>query len=530
MVSAYYNLRDVFPKKKKLNPSTPISYLLIHKRIDTLNNLFAKSLTPQKINHLATRYKLTAAMVATIMGDLDILKKLHERGANLKLQDHKGWTVVHHAIVGKQQKIVSWLRGKIEGLEEVTEKISRLIFQNEATFSSARITYSEDGKSFSEINPAKFKELTGANYVEEYRMSARQLIETWKQEQPAENELEIVYREGYEDSKTHPADLYLSPIKKDDMGHSLESVGFGVFTRKKIRIGKVFGEYLGEIIEDAGTVKADHYFLDPISGKKSRNLGPMINHGPPNCAFAKIPNPDKLGSLTRHVIFALDDIPPHTQLLVNYGTQLLIDVDGFYLLQPKAAIDYFRSFDILKFMENLEPKYAWNDLQKIQQKLSRVEYIMRSKKDLLLLHCEDILPLTALSLKAMRVFCEKRKIHFNPPPAPVIALVTCLKKYLKEPHPIDERFLCNLAFQETLEEVQKLCFLKTDMELITKGWEVLKKNTIQRMQDDFMIGMQAIPEEHKAPLEALDNELALLSRVLAMRTMDKADLDKYHIS
>lgn len=456
MVATYYNLSNVFPKRNRLKNSTAFSYLVFHRKIERLNNLLPKA-SEQKINYQATKYQLTAAMVAAIIGDFDTLENLHRKGADLTLKDHKGWTVAHHAVMGYRKNIVAWLKQMFPSTEHIESLIYRYIRPSQTPFPESMI-YRDEEESLKTLDKKKFKELTGKVYTSEIKATPKQLIEIWKTMKataaPSKNPS---YENAYEKYLKNPSPLFITKVTHNDRGDVVSEIGLGVFAREDIPIGTCVTEYVGELVDKPKLVKDDHYLFGNINGRNFCNEGPLINHSFPNCTTTNVRGRDNLGPEERMVFIAMENIQAGSQILYDYGQQERL-LKGFISLQPNTLLGYFKPFDFVEFI-NKPIEIALRQGIKGEAIIEKFVYLLCSPKEFILLLCEGDLDFTPELHRNLYAFIKKYDLPSRLPPLTFVSVISAIHWGLKN--------LPDTASKEQDHLVQKCHTVLKEMKKLT---------------------------------------------------------------
>ncbi len=208
-----------------------------------------------------------------------------------------------------------------------------------------------NGKTFEKLNAKRFKELTNSVYIDEVSMSANDFYKQWTQESKKEFQITTTFnlevREAYKRYLKKPKKLYIAQCG---------SLKIGVFPGEDIKKGDVISKYCGRFVEDPDKLPSRAYVLGNIDGIDMRDEGPLVNDGLPNAIYEPLQCCDGLED--RSLIVAIDDIPAHQQIFVNYITGL-IKSRGHIEPDYDRAKKFFSTHSISQIVKQMNSYYSF---------------------------------------------------------------------------------------------------------------------------------------------------------------------------
>ncbi|MBS0614974.1 MAG: hypothetical protein JSR58_00290 [Verrucomicrobia bacterium] len=259
--------------------------------------------------------KLTLLHVCAMLGKKAYAEAVMARNViDINAKDSSGWTVLHFASFINDTALQTFFasQGALPTLNVRGALPSKL--QELAYPPKKKLTFSyEEGGKIIEGDNTKFQELTGKKLLDEIQISLTDLFNDWEKNEINEECYPPEWQQKYELFKrSPPPQLYLTFSK---------TVGAEVVSKDFIPAGTIFCEYIGDFYPITHPDSTDVYRLDDISGKKSSNLGPLINDGTPNITILPVVNNG--GIFRRFAFMTLEDCPPGTVLRWNYGAHVV---------------------------------------------------------------------------------------------------------------------------------------------------------------------------------------------------------------
>lgn len=273
---------------------------------------------------------LTPLHLSAIKGNVLVLERLLEENANPFTPDHKGWTAYIHAFVNDRKEILAVLQAKgcyPLGEEAISDAQiqQRHVFQRTARLLNEAFPEPEEQVFFyldhtghmKAGSALQFKEMTGAFFTPCFFATRERLI--------ADRAAAIVpvqdirrhavhdyYKKIYSQADQEPS-LYLARSEHSCIHASL---GWGVKTNKKVRLGTFLVAYLGKQ-QLAPDPSRSVYVCGRTDGKHQRNLGPMIQDSFPKAVLIELSEVDGLNSIP--IIVAGRDMQKDEEVTYHYG-------------------------------------------------------------------------------------------------------------------------------------------------------------------------------------------------------------------
>ena len=293
------------------------------------------------LNRPVTSRGLTLLHVSVILGQYEAIKGLLEVGANPNASDKRGWTPLHHAALSHHFLISQLLLG--HGAEDHLQTDIEATYINILNFtkepevdpkSGISLMY-HDGKEVVPLTQKKFRQLTGATYLEESFFDSVKYLECWKNEPEKVNF-------PFKDKVIGEYRAYRKPSLYMKSLDSLDSlIGYGIFSAEEIAKGQIIGEYVGKVYQKE-LDRTGYTITGNKDGKEFRNEMAMVNDGFPNVTI--FPVSGVKGQSERQVFFAINRIRPGDQLVWNYGPNH-IKFDPRVELRPRELRDFIKLCD-----------------------------------------------------------------------------------------------------------------------------------------------------------------------------------------
>lgn len=289
---------------------------------------------PDQIN-CSNQNGLTPLAVATILGNLGLVRLLLSKGANPLSTDRHQWTPIHFAeILGHkhiQPELIDALK-KTDAVMVPRLNYLRQVLNPIHPNPQEIVAYEKTKKGFVPITAQKFKSRTGAQFFNGVESTPERLLAYWETVAPKKmdpNTLarKISYLEAFREYEKRPPELYLD--------------GKNVCIKESIGIGKALGVYGGIIETELGGSK--FYRICETNGELVRNLATIIPDGVPNCFFQTI----ELDGVPRHLLISMKELKAGEKLFVDFGplhsikyeyTPISEEVTSFYKKNSPAAL------------------------------------------------------------------------------------------------------------------------------------------------------------------------------------------------
>lgn len=400
-----YPINQIFPKenygKKEFKPMTLHYLIALGQPENTIVKWFEKNPTLLNLSDENHR-RLTPLAVCVLMQNKNMTTFFLSQGADPTIQDYKGWTPLHHAVVLGNNDILQSL------IQKISETVAKQLFnfekgsyQDLTTLLKVQnvspkeiVCYCHEEKGVTECSAERFQELTSATYCRSTIVAPVELATRWankmlKNQPPDYAE----FLEGtLQNCLSNPPKL---SIGKDTSFPPIH--GFDVFVEEDIKAFQGITFYTGRLESNPSNTE---YLLDDINGEKFRNLAPMINDGFPNCMGVEVYN----HGFCYHVFLAIRNLKKGEKLLWNYGidhrTKL---VSPHFELNPIELEQYVKQGSIAKNFKNLTSFFS-NPIKKnynvIFNKLAEIEklnYLLETPSSMLYLLSKNLFPIKDMS-------------------------------------------------------------------------------------------------------------------------------------
>lgn len=390
-----------------------------------------------------TVYDLTPLHLAVIRGSYDLVQRLLKSGlADVNAKDSRHWTAMHHAALRGDSKMISLLSEHGGDATIFNHRLGtpndlfRLCYPVKVDENKVLplVVLKENGTQRS-LSPAKFKEMTQAEFLEEYEVDPLVLLEDWKNN--------MLPRFTYPFFDHLNIDQWFSNYSKNPPKLALEkhsNVGFDVKTTTKLKKGEGVTEYMGEVVPSNIPIRNLDYALRNVDASQKRNLGPMINDGFPNTASI----PRFIAGTERHFFFMLDDAEADKCLCWNYGSGHDVKFRIPHVeLRKEAMVAFFQQYSLSQITAEIKNGFnneAIRDSEALDlcSKWLKLGYLISTPTSLLRLLLMDVV--TLKDFKALFNDEELQKIVNERP--------ECISGYQKIMFPIIESFLTLLESWE----------------------------------------------------------------------------------
>lgn len=364
-----------------------------------------------KIAHMALKEnpvldgQLHLLHVAVIFLNHDAVESFLQAGANPNQPDQYGWTPLHFAALATDRRMMEHLSRHKAGHDLKTMQgwtpQDIFAFVDRAPPKSISLIY-EDAEGKRELlTPQKFEELTHARYTNSCKAEANLLNQYRKTSKAYPLSDAYDYIRNLNSLTDAPPPFVMKPIK--------ESVGFGIFTNRKILKNTIIGEYTGYHAKEKVDGK---YLLGHVNAQEWRNHTAMINDGFPNCYLFTIEGPIK-----RHFLISIEEIPPGKELCWNYGPTRLKMIP-YIELREKELESFMKNNSIDSLIENHKTIGAMslsdNHLARFSQ-VEKLHYLLQTPSALFrlgvkgVLSTEDVQRLYAYAIESKLISEEYRK-------------------------------------------------------------------------------------------------------------------------
>ncbi len=320
------------------------------------------------INTSKSSYKLTPLGVATMVNDIVMAKLLIEKGADVAPKDHRDWTPLHYAYANGNQGMIALLN-KYGHPEDVITKAGATPKDLQERLAITPVANNQvvfrykDGEKVVEGTAEKFRELTGANFINKTITEPGALWKEWLDQtsvSAAEAGLLVVKDKKYQDYKKNPPNLYIAQSGE---------AGLEVRAGELIEKGRIIVDYKGLRVSETPQNVAYFESENGIDGRENRNLGPLANDGFPNALMQEVY--DKDGIRKHSVLIALEDIPNGEEICWDYGSsaplckewhsELRMDALKTWLKQNRKKLSQApskkRDFNALAFLSKVQYLY-----------------------------------------------------------------------------------------------------------------------------------------------------------------------------
>ncbi len=405
-----YNLHEILsPKDFGQDERLIAHHLILAQKYDATIVWLGEH--PEYLSTQATRFLLTPLHLCAMVGDLmTAAYLLAQDSVCLDAQDIRKWTPLHHAALHADPKMLELFlaadKAKVSAALALKnenngtyEDLRRMAFPSPVP-EAAQVFYCSAEEGMILGTAGDFQGMTGGLFVNSTQANPLFFMEEWVSPTcVAGSFLQFPQIEQeYESYLPKPSRLCLGALK----------TGHGVFASEEIEEGAILVEYCGEAIH--GENKSS-YRMPLCDGGNMRNLGPMINDGPPNCVDFPVFN--FKGFPLIHVFKAIRTIGTGEQILWNYGSGHPVKKEKYTIFSQSSAEQWFREHPIADQYSACIAAFKNEDWIAYRKHLTPLHYLLGTQSFQILILVKRILGVSdVVSLAKNSFFLETEKNIF----------------------------------------------------------------------------------------------------------------------
>lgn len=316
----YQFRKDKYDNDCKENKSLFVHYAIVYNNLNSTKITWInKNLKSIDLNHRGSVLLLSPIILATIKKSIDALKYLQEQkdAVDWLSVDHRNWNVLHHALLGGDEKVISFIKKlpvfeNLAQMKDVDGRTPEMLLDLKQVPAQDQIYFHYFNKDTGQIEKKDgnyFKKLTGVQLVDRDIFSSESLYHIWRTQYELKNEPLYdkikdaiqLYKQGKAPS------IYVAEQVKIKQ--------FGVFAGEDIPPYTVVTGYYGERDHFLDLERDNSYVLKETDARWKRSLGGLFNQGKPNCVVISSVEGNNVSSL----FVTIDQVAKDEELLWDYG-------------------------------------------------------------------------------------------------------------------------------------------------------------------------------------------------------------------